>query len=68
VELIEYDKIEILRIGDDRLIESVLPGHQQFKHHKVCEQDIGPQLPNPFSFIRFFLSGISLEGRSELLG
>src|SRR6202047_2977867 len=39
--LIKKDEVEALRILDDGLVELVLPGHQQFEHHEIRQQDVG---------------------------
>jgi hypothetical protein len=65
VQLFENDEVETLRIFDDGLVEIVLPGHQQFKHHEIRQQDVGLGLPYPFTLVLVFLAALSQKSGSS---
>jgi hypothetical protein len=68
VELVENDKIKVLRVRNYRLVQGILPGHEKFEHHEVGKENIGTQLSNSFSFFGAFLASVSLERRAKSLG
>jgi hypothetical protein len=67
VELIENDEVEPLGIADDRLVEVVLPGHQQLEHHEVGQDDVGLGVADPLPLLVTLLTRVAGEGRAPRL-
>jgi hypothetical protein len=68
MQLVKKDEVEALRILDDGLVELVLPGHQQFEHHEIRQQDVGLGFADAHAFVMVFLAGVPREGRSQVFG
>ena len=66
VKLVEDQEIEVFAIGDDALVEFVLPGQQQFEHHEVGEQDVRWVVGDAPALVLVFLSGVARVGDAVL--
>ena len=66
MKLVEDQEIEVFAIGDDALVEFVLPRQQQFEHHEVGEQDVRRVVGDAPALVLVFLSGVARVGDAVL--
>jgi hypothetical protein len=66
MELVEYDEVEALRVGNHRAVKGALPCRLQFEHHEIGEKDVGLGVADPLALLLAFLAGVAREvGRSR---
>ena len=63
VQFVEHDEPQASAVLDDLSVEIVLPRHEQFEHHEVCQQDVRWIVLDALAFFSTFLTGVSCKGR-----
>ncbi|MDT4824360.1 hypothetical protein FQZ97_576070 [compost metagenome] len=66
VQLVQYEELQSPHVSDDFLVEAILPGHQQFEHHEVGQDDVGLRRCNALALRVAFLAGVALESWLEM--
>ena len=59
VQFVQDNELKPPAILQNLLVELVLPSHEQFEHHEVCEQNIGGAVADLLTILARFLSGVA---------
>ena len=64
VKFVQHNELQAMRVADHFRIKPVLPGQQQFKHHKIGQQNIRRIGSYGLTFFFIFLSSIAFYDRA----